>query len=99
MLKYAVCQIAGKQYKVLPGKPFEVDFLGEDVKKVEAQILLLADDKELKVGKPYLRDNLNLEVMENILGEKIRVSKFHAKANYRRVRGFRAKRTKIILSV
>lgn len=98
MLDYAVCEISGKQYKVTPGKPLEVALQAENPKSIEAKVLLLSEGGKIQVGNPYLKESLKLEVVGNILGEKIRVAKFHAKANYRRVRGHRAKLTKVVLS-
>lgn len=98
MLRYAVCEIAGKQYKVLPGKPFEVDFLGEE-KEIEAKVLLLADEQDMKIGTPYLKESLRFSILETKKGDKIRVAKYHPKANSRRVRGFRAKYSQIVLAV
>ncbi len=97
MVNYAVCEISGKQYKVIPGKPLVVDYQGEEAKVVEASVLLLSEDGKIKLGEPYLKDKLTLSVLENVRGEKIRVSKFHAKANYRRTTGHKSKLTKIVL--
>lgn len=99
MLNYAICEISGKQYQVVPGKILEVDFLGEPKDEVEANVLLLSKDDKLEIGNPYLKDKLLLKRVEDTRGEKIRVSRFHAKANYRRTTGFRAKRTKVVLTV
>ena len=99
MLNYAILEISGKQYKVVPNLPIMVDFLGEEQKKVEANVLLSSEDGKIKVGNPYLKDKLILDIVENVRGEKIRVSKFHAKANYRRTIGHKAKLTKVILTV
>ncbi len=99
MLTYVVCEIAGKQYKIIPNQPFVVDYLGEDQKKLEASVLLSSEDGKLKVGNPYLKEKLSLDIVENLRGEKIRVSKFHAKANYRRTTGHKSKLTKVVLSV
>lgn len=99
MLNYAVCQISGKQYKVIPNQILEVDFLGEEDKDIEVDVLLLSEDDKLKIGTPFLKEKLTLKRVENTKGEKIRVSKFHAKANYRKTIGFRAKRTKVMLVV
>lgn len=95
MFDFAICEISGKQYKVEPGKSFEVDWLGDDIKKLEASILLLSEGGKIKVGKPYLKEKLTLEVLETVRSKKIRVAKFHAKANFRKVTGSRTKRTKI----
>ena len=98
-MDYAICEIAGKQYKVLPNKPFEVDLLKENPKKVEVNVLLLAEGGKVSIGTPYLKEKLTLDVVEDVRGEKIRVAKFHAKANYRRVIGHRSKLTKVVFSV
>lgn len=97
MLNYAVCDILGKQYKVTPGKAFEVSLVGEG-KDVEADVLLLSENGKLEIGRPYLKTKLAFKRLEDGKGEKIRVSKFHAKANYRRVTGYRSKTTKVVLS-
>lgn len=97
-MKYAVVEISGKQYKVEPNKAFMVDFLGEDIKKVDCdKVILLADDKKVSVGSPFLKDKLSFEVLENVKLKKIQSRTYHAKANYRRVRGIRPQATKLKL--
>ncbi len=98
MLDYVVCEVAGKQYKIIPNQPFVVDYLG-DLKKLDIAVLLLSEAGKVKVGNPYLKEKLSLDIVENIRGEKIRVSKFHAKANYRKTVGHKSKLTKVVLSV
>ncbi|MBI2600922.1 50S ribosomal protein L21 [Candidatus Daviesbacteria bacterium] len=97
MLNFAVCEINKKQYLIYPGKKFSVDFLGEGVKSLEASVLLLSEDGNIKIGKPYLDKKITLECLGDKRGEKIRVAKFHAKANYRKVTGSRAKLTEVVL--
>lgn len=97
MLSYAVLEISGKQYKVIPNEPFVVDFLG-DLKRLEANVLFLSENGKIKLGTPYLKEKLSLDIVENIRGEKIRVSKFHAKANFRRTTGHKSKLTSVVLS-
>lgn len=99
MFNFAICEISGKQYKVLPNKAFEVDFLGEADKKIDAQVLLLSEGNKIKLGTPFLKEKLTLDVLGTERGDKIRVAKFHAKANYRKVRGHRSKLTKVVYSV
>lgn len=96
MINYAICEISGKQYKVIPGKTFEVS-LQEEGKDVEVNVLLLSEDDKLELGTPYLKEKLTLKRVEDSKGKKIRVSKFHAKANYRRTIGYRSKITKLVL--
>jgi ribosomal protein L21 len=99
MLDFAVCEISGKQYKLVPNQPIEVDYLGEIDKEISAQVLILSEDGKLKVGTPYLKETLTLDYIESIKADKIRVAKFHAKANYRKVTGIRPKKTRVVLSV
>ena len=93
-MKYTIIEIAGKQYKALPGKAFEIT-LQED--KPEAEVLMIVDEGKVSIGKPYLKEKVLLKVLEQKKGKKIRVAKFHAKANYRRVRGFRPQISKVVL--
>lgn len=98
MSDFAVCEISGKQYKLTPNKPIEVDFLDNE-KDIEAAVLLLSQNGKVKVGTPYLKEKLPLKFLASTRGEKIRVAKFHAKANYRKVTGHRSKLTKLVWSV
>ena len=65
---YAIVQTGGKQYKVSPGDKFDVEKLsaqpGDEV--ILAQVLLLGNDKETKVGQPFLE---NVSVPCNIIGQ------------------------------
>lgn len=99
MINYAICEIGGKQYKVLPNAPLDLDYQGEKGQDIEANVLLLSQDGKIQIGKPYLKEKLTLKFVENLKGEKIRISKFHAKANYRRTTGIRPKLTRVVLSV
>jgi len=89
-MRYAVVEIAGRQYKVSPGESIKVNSLG-DVKELTCdKVLLLAEESELKIGTPYLENKLKFSVEGPLKDKKIRVSKFHAKANTRKVTGSRA---------
>lgn len=98
MLDYAICEISGKQFKVTPNKPIEADFLGSD-KEIETAVLLLSEDGKIKIGTPFLKDKLTLKILDTVKGKKVRVAKFHAKANFRRVKGYRSKNTKLVWAV
>ncbi len=99
MLNYAICEISRKQYKVVPGQTFEIALQKGSDKQIAVNVLLLSENDKLEIGKPYLKEKLTLERVEDGKGEKIKVSKFHAKANYRRTTGYRSKITKVILPV
>jgi len=95
MIKYAICEIGGKQYKMVPKVPVEVDLLGDEI---EAKVLMIVNDK-VKIGAPYLNEKLTIKKLEDVSKRKIRVAKFHAKANYRKVTGSRRKVSTVVLEV
>ncbi|MBI2599747.1 50S ribosomal protein L21 [Candidatus Daviesbacteria bacterium] len=99
MFDFAICEVNSKQYKIFPNQPIEVDLLGEAAKKVEVNVLMLSEGGQVKIGTPFLKEKLSLDCLEVVKGKKIRVAKFHAKANYRKVTGARAKKTKVVYSV
>ena len=99
MFDYAVCEISGKQYKIIPNQEILVDWMGEDVKKIEVSVLLLSEGGKISVGKPYLKEKLTLEALGTFKDKKVRVAKFHAKANFRKVTGMRPKKSKVVHSV
>lgn len=93
-MKYKIVEIAGKQFRAESNKPFEIT-LQRDA--LEAKVLMTVDEGKVNIGKPYLKDPVKLKVLEQKKGKKIRVAKFHAKANYRKVRGFRPQISKVVL--
>lgn len=99
-MKYAVVKFSGTQYKVGEEDKIEVKgFLGkkgEDV--VLEEVLLLAEDGKVQIGKPVLKDvKVIAEVIDQKLGDKVIVAKFKAKTGYRRRNGFRAQQTVLLI--
>ena len=98
MVMYTVVKTGGKQYLVKDGMEITVDLLdSEKGKKVDLDVLLKFDDegKTFELGTPFLKDKVTAEVIDNVLGEKIRIARFKAKSRERKVRGFRSKLTKL----
>lgn len=97
-VKFAVIRIAGKQYKVTEGEEILVDKL-EDTKKVEPEVLLIADGEKIEIGKPVLiKRKITVKVITDMeKGDKIRVFKYKAKSRYRKLRGFRAQHTRLLV--
>lgn len=98
MVMYSVVKTGGKQYLVHDGMEITVDLMDvEKGKKVELEALLKFDDegKTFELGTPFLKEKVNAEVVDNVLGEKIRIARFKAKSRERKVRGFRSKLTKL----
>ncbi len=95
---YAVVEIAGQQYKVSTSKKYYVPKLeGETGTKVEFdRVLLLADEKNIKVGAPIV-DGVKVEatVLGHVKDDKVIVFKKKRRKGYRVKRGHRQQYTQI----
>lgn len=83
---------------VKEGMTITVDQLNsEKNEKIQLETLLKFDEegKAFELGQPVLKEKVSAEVEENVKGDKIRIAKFKAKSRYRKVRGFRARLTKL----
>lgn len=95
-MDYAVIKTGGKQYKVSAGDTIEIDRLPEGKELTFEEVLLVVSDGQVKIGKPTLSGvKVKATLVEQTKGDKIRVSKFKAKARYRRTIGFRASLSKV----
>ncbi|MGB6839179.1 MAG: 50S ribosomal protein L21 [Microgenomates group bacterium] len=96
-MKYAIIKIKGQQYKVSEGDEILVGKLGND--KPEAQVLLVVDDKKVKIGKPEVKDaKVKIKILEKEeKGKKLYVQTFKAKSRYRRKIGFRPVYSRLLI--
>lgn len=97
MSKLAVIKTGGKQYLVSENDEIIVDRIPDQkTKSIEVETLAIfgEDGKKLEFS-PTLKTKVKVTVLENILGDKVRVAKFKSKVRYRKVKGFRASLTKI----
>lgn len=96
-MKYAVIKTGGKQYKVSENESIEVERLSIDSKNFDFdKVLLVNDDKTLRIGKPFVKGAVVCgEILENLKGKKIRVSKFKSKVRYRKTTGHRQLLTRV----
>lgn len=97
MFEYAICNVGGKQIKIIPGQEFEIPLQSSSDEMI-VKVLLKVEKDKIEIGNPYLKDELKLKVLGNSQKKKIRVSKFHAKANYRRTTGIHPQVTRVVLS-
>ena len=89
---YAVIETGGKQYRVQEGDVITVEKLNVEAGAAISfdKVLVLADDKDLKVGAPYVAGAaVTGEVVENGKGQKVIIFKYKAKKDYRKKQGHR----------
>jgi large subunit ribosomal protein L21 len=95
---YAIVESGGKQYKAVPGATVEVDRLHvEEGSQIDLdQVLLVADDEDVKVGTPTVDGAaVKVTVVEHFKGKKILVFKYIPSERYRRKRGHRQQYTRL----
>lgn len=86
MFDFAVCQIAGKQVIVEPGKEITVPSLGEVTTFLCDKVILTSEKGKVNLGAPFLKEKLAFKVLGGN-NKKIRVSFYKPKANHRKVVG------------
>ena len=95
---YAIVESGGKQYKTVPGTTVEVDRLQiEEGTQIDLdQVLLVADDEDIKVGTPTVGGaSVKATVVEHFKGKKILVFKYIPSKRYRRKNGHRQQYTRL----
>lgn len=95
---YAIIEACGKQYKVVEGDVVFFEKLdAEEGKKVNFdKVILVSDEKEVKVGNPYVKGvKVEGKVLSHGKGKKIIVFKMKPKKNERTKQGHRQPYTKV----
>lgn len=95
---YAVVEIAGQQYRVNPSEKLYVPKLDSAVDSVVEfdKVLLLADDKAVKVGNPLVAGaSVAAKVLAHLKDDKVIVFKKKKRKGYRVKRGHRQQYTQI----
>lgn len=97
---YAVLESGGKQYKVEKGDIIYVEKLSaEEGASVEFKVLAFGDEKEFKVGNPYIESARVLgNVIETKRGKKVTVFTYKPKKSCKRKMGHRQWQTKVEIS-
>lgn len=89
---YAIIRTGGKQYQVAPGERLRVEKLaGEVGDTVElADVLLVADGSEIKVGRPVVEGaKVTARIIEQDKAKKVLVFKKKRRKGYRLKKGHR----------
>ena len=95
---YAVVEIAGQQFRVNPSEKLYVPKLEGDVDSVVKfdKVLLLSNDKEIKVGNPVIKGSTVVaKVLGHVKDDKVIVFKKKRRKGYRVTRGHRQQYTQI----
>ena len=97
---YAIVEASGKQFWLQPNRYYDLDRCHAEVNDVLTieKVLLINDGKDLKLGKPYVKDaKVEIKVLEHRRGPKIIVYKMRPKKKTRRKNGHRQELTRVLV--
>jgi len=97
-MTFAIIETGGKQYKVSPGQKIKIEKIeGESGAVLNFdKVLLIADDKDIKIGSPYVDDaKVEAKILKQGREKKKIVFKYHSKTRYRKKKGHRQPFTEV----
>ena len=97
---YAIVEASGQQFWLQPNRYYDLDRCHAEVDDVLTlkNVLLINDGKDLKLGKPYVKDaKVEIKVLEHRRGPKIIVYKMRPKKKTRRKNGHRQELTRVLV--
>ena len=97
---YAIVETSGKQFFLEQNRYYDLDRCHAEVDEVLSleKVLLLKDGKDLKLGKPYVKEaKVEIKVLEHRRGPKIIVYKMRPKKKTRRKNGHRQELTRVLV--
>ena len=97
---YAIVEASGKQFWLQSNRYYDLDRCHAEVDDVLTidKVLLIKDGKDLKLGKPYVKDaKVEIKVLEHRRGTKIIVYKMRPKKKTRRKNGHRQELTRVLV--
>ena len=95
---FAVIKTGGKQYVVKEGDTLDIEKIeGADGSKITlGEVLLVSDDKDIKIGTPIVDGaKIEAEIVSQFKEKKVVIQKFKRKTGYRRRTGHRQQKTEI----
>jgi large subunit ribosomal protein L21 len=95
---FAVVEIAGQQYKVTQADTIHVPKLESEVgqKITFDKVLLVGDDKQTKIGSPYVSGTqVEAKVVKHLKDDKVIIFKKNRRKGYKVRRGHRQEYTTI----
>jgi len=99
-MKYAIVEISGRQFWIETGKYYDFNRISTDLGKQITlnRVLLLNNDGNVLIGKPYLEGvQVKGTILEHLRGKKTIVYKMRPKKKTRRKQGHRQELTRVLI--
>jgi large subunit ribosomal protein L21 len=99
-MKYVIVEISGRQFWIETGKYYDLNRIPTELGKeiILNRVLLLNNDGEILIGKPYL-DSVKIKgkILEHLRGRKTIVYKMRPKKKTRKKQGHRQEMTRVLI--
>jgi large subunit ribosomal protein L21 len=99
-MKYAIVEISGRQFWIETGKYYDLNRIPIELgKKITLnRVLLLNNEGDLLVGKPYLESvKIKGKIFKHLRGKKTIVYKMRPKKKTRKKQGHRQELTRVFI--
>ena len=99
-MKYAIVEVSGRQFWIEIGKYYDFNRISTKLGKqiILNRVLLLNNDGEILIGKPYLETvKIKGKILEHLRGKKTIVYKMKPKKKTRKKQGHRQELTRVLI--
>ena len=99
-MKYAIVEISGRQFWIETGKYYDFNRIPTELGKqiVLNRVLLLNDNGNVLIGKPYLESvKIKGKIFEHLRSKKTIVYKMRPKKKTRKKQGHRQELTRVLI--
>lgn len=99
-MKYAIVEISGRQFWIEKGKYYDFNRIYPELGKqiILNRVLLLNNDGNILIGKPYLESvKIKGKILEHLRGKKTIVYKMRPKKKTRKKQGHRQEITRVLI--
>jgi len=99
-MKYAIVEISGRQFWIEIGKYYDFNRIPTELGKkiILNRVLLLNNDGEILIGKPYLETvKIKGRILEHLRGRKTIIYKMRPKKKTRKKQGHRQELTRVLI--
>ena len=99
-MKYAIVEISGRQFWIETGKYYDFNRIPTKLGKQITlnRVLLLNNEGEVLIGKPYLESvKIKGKILEHLRGKKTIVYKMRPKKKTRKKQGHRQELTRVLI--
>ena len=99
-MKYAIVEISGRQFWIETGKYYDFNRIPTELGKqiTVNRVLLINNDGDLLIGKPYLKNvQIKAKILEHLRSKKTIVYKMRPKKKTRKKQGHRQELTRVLI--